>query len=231
MAVSHAPTPQRKLTHKRKPDPARMYESYLYACSTVGRRRAAAQVAEQYGCSDDTVRRLVARMERPDDTPAELAYTPPDPEYDTRRAVLNAPFMTGAFAPAAVASVESEPQTEPQPNEGLERLLMSTVGDAAAAFEREVRHVGVDLTEPTPQTALPQRRTDELAESPQTGPEMPHRFAPSISIRDDYARQRSAPARAGVTMPHLDWGQLVAYAGPVLILAFLLYQIVLSTAR
>jgi hypothetical protein len=53
-----------------------------------------------------------------------------------------------------------------------------------------------------------------------------------ISLRDDYARRRTTPdAAARYHVPALDWGQLVAYVGPVLLLAFLLYEIVLSATR
>jgi hypothetical protein len=177
MTVSHAPAQPRK--QKRKPDPSRIYESYVYAVSTIGKRRAARHVAEQYGLSDDTIRRLIAKIERVDDTPAELTYIAPDPLYDSRRMALSA-LLVEAARPAQQrrlentrqpqndlvppAYVEPEPQALPQPDGPAQRhIVMSNTPN----FELEMRQIGIEFTSQKPQIGMPQTRTTEREQQPQ----------------------------------------------------------------
>jgi len=273
MSVAQAPRSTASTKKPRKPDPSRVYQVFLHEASSVGRRNAASRTATAFGLSDDTIRRIVARFEKVDDTPPEVQYTPApgQVEYEVQRdqQALTLAQQQPQNMPATAASVKVEPQSGTQLDDHRLRPFMSNSDDATGAFERDLRQSMPLVDMPTPQTASPQRRTNELEASPQTradspqlargilepfpnpdplpGPvpppipnPMPDPLPPEpippivergISLRDDYARRRNTPAVARLSIPALDWGQLVAYTGPVLLLAFLLYQIVMSAAR
>src|SRR5687768_2660233 len=103
-------------SRRRKPAPEAVYQSYLYEVTHVGPRRAASATAARYGISDDTVRRIVARIEAAEqakaETPAELVYTPPPGAYPE-------PRPSSAFAAEVAAK-------QPQPSADDERIITSS---------------------------------------------------------------------------------------------------------
>ena len=78
MATASIPAPSS--TRKRKPDPARVVQSYYHEVSQRGRRGAYRRTGDLYNISDETVRRFVHAAEERANTPPlsdELAYVPP----------------------------------------------------------------------------------------------------------------------------------------------------------
>ncbi len=75
------------VTHRssitRKPDAARVYQSYLHICDTQGKRGALRRVGEIYGISHETVRRYVLQYEavKAPEEPADVRYIPPPYSY------------------------------------------------------------------------------------------------------------------------------------------------------
>ncbi len=75
-ASLHTPASSRK----RKPDPARVVQSYYHEVAQRGRRGAYRRTGDLYNISDETVRRFVHAAEERANTPPlpdELAYVPP----------------------------------------------------------------------------------------------------------------------------------------------------------
>jgi hypothetical protein len=71
-------------TTPRKPDAARVLQSYWHIVSTQGRRGALRKAGELYNVSDETVRRYLAAYDaahNATETPVELQYVPPPGGY------------------------------------------------------------------------------------------------------------------------------------------------------
>jgi hypothetical protein len=128
--------------------------SYRHECDAAGKRGAYRRTAERYGCSADTVERLVHRAEaeqrRRDATPAELQYTPLDAAYERERAAANARF-------AAELAAKQPPTLSNAATVPLDINTDGRTGNAA--------NVGAHGLE-TPQPHTAERRTPTFDETP-----------------------------------------------------------------
>ncbi len=161
MAASNIPYTSVPLRHprRRKPAPESVYQSYLYEVTHSGPRRAASATAARYGISDDTVRRIVARIEADEQmkaqTPPELAYTPPPGGYPE-------PRPSADFAAEIAAN-------QPQPSIDDVRRITSSESDdhvQAALIETE-------QPDEQPHAEAPHARTAILDDAPVAAPALP----------------------------------------------------------
>jgi hypothetical protein len=167
MATSayHTPSSPRR----RRPDPARVVQSYQHQVEALGKRGAFRRTAALYGISDETVRRYVLATQQPK-TPAPKVdavppYEPPPggyPEPQPPRHDINLPHT--APQRAAVATCGNAAGGDPLPAP-LERVIMSNVKRGLHATEYATRHTPErgDEAEETPHTPQPEREPEDEA--------------------------------------------------------------------
>jgi len=242
---------------KRKPlAPARVYQAWAADVSQHGRRGSFRRTADLVGCSPEYIRQLVAKHEaahtlKPElFTAHELDYLPAPGETPLARPAQPVPIATNQATaqhrdscasyvkPDTDLNLQScetgeatQPAADTQPQGAERENAVLSLGDLATDAPLIARAILEPFPNPDPLPGpvpppIPNPMPEPLPPEP-----IPPIVERGISLRDDYARRRSTPAVARLSMPALDWGQLLAYTGPVLLLAFLLYQIVLSAAR
>ncbi len=164
-ASLHTPAP----TRKRKPDPARVVQSYYHEVAQRGRRGAYRRTGDLYNISDETVRRFVHAAEARANTPPlpdELAYVPP-PFSDELAAIQakSAAELATEGHPRDI-SITSTPQPAPQ-RTPAERGSITSSSRSIVAFAPQLDDATRHRVE------LGDRPTDD-SESPQVPHEPGH---------------------------------------------------------
>jgi len=149
----------------RKPDAARVLQSYWHIVETQGRRGALRKTGDIYGISDETVRRYLAAHDAAHNAPEtpvdELAYISPPGGYSPPIA----PFMV---ADSAIADAETATATpHDDTNDSGELMSSDNATDAAQPQEMEL-----DADE-LPHATLTQCHADELEPVVLDAPPMP----------------------------------------------------------
>ncbi len=164
-------------TTPRKPDAARVLQSYWHIVETQGRRGALRKTGDIYGISDETVRRYLAAHDaahNAPETPVELQYVPP-PYADELQ-----------YVPTVSASYVTPIATETPRDDAIDSgELMSSDNATDAAQPQETEHDADEL----PHATLTQCHADELEPVVLDAPPMPQHavipgHAPAFQLVD-----------------------------------------------
>ncbi len=179
-ASYHTQPPQRS---QKRPDPARVIQSYYHQVNAGGKRGAYRRTGDLYNISDESVRRYVLAFEAQANVPTlpnELVYTPPPGGYPLPQPVPiapNTPQHGAQTTPAACGEVTSTPRSnvaETPQDGGATRHTDEHAPDAEdspelpqSADEDEEEPL---LPPPVPQSPLPAPAPPPPREEPQEPP-------------------------------------------------------------
>ncbi len=156
-------------TTTRKPDAARVLQSYWHIVETQGRRGALRKTGELYNLSDETVRRYLAAHDaahNAPETPVELLYVPPPGGYSEPIVpTISASYVTPHATATPHDTATEQPQTPFMDGGNLCQATNAT--DAPQPQETEL-----DADE-LPHATLPQCHADELEPVVLAAPPMP----------------------------------------------------------
>ncbi|HSH81850.1 MAG TPA: hypothetical protein VLA19_25265, partial [Herpetosiphonaceae bacterium] len=160
-------------TRKRKPDPARVVQSYYHEVAQRGRRGAYRRTGDLYNISDETVRRFVHAAEERANTlplPDELAYVPPP--FADELTAIQAKSATERATEVHQRDISRSPAPQIEPRFGPgDRGIVTSSSRSNVAF--------------APQLDDATRHRVELGKRPTDGPEMPQAPAEPGHARPD----------------------------------------------
>jgi len=230
--ASAHPTATPIVKKQRKPEPARVVQSFHHEVQTRGKRGALRRTGELYNISDESVRRYVAADEQRGQLPVlpdQLAYTPAPGEasYLAERERIAAQLVAQqhkALTPAQPLAPAIRHKPRPHCHRlrhGTHTHLCGIITSSYTTFER--KPVANDAI--TPQAPHVTRHSAERAQNGLGQPQTPQLTAPHTSGTAAPAVKRYAPrpiprsSRAGI----IEWVTHTLFTpGPALaVLVFL----------
>ncbi len=225
MALSQSPA--RPASKKRKPDPARVVQSYWHEVQARGKRGALRRTGDLYNISDESVRRYLAADEQRAQVKSvdagELAYSPAPGQssYEAERDRLAA-AQRKVLTPKATTAPTIRHKPRPTCH-GLKHGTHGRVRVIIMSSEQRIERGTVAYAPHMPQSTIATRHTAERAQRPAEWQPMPQTPAhhttalPSATVK----RYAPRPKRNGVDLAQLiDLAMLMV--GPVPLIAWVI---------